>query len=611
VSAPSIALPAAPIAERGPDRDTQWLWLAGLYYLVAAVAVTMWLWQDPASRVVAGNPYDSDQFAWFFRYDATAIAHLRLPALSTVGMNAPQGINLMWNTPMMLPGVLLAPLTLLAGPQASLTVVMTLGFAGSALALFAVLRRWGASGLAAGVGGLVYGFCPALINSAQGHYDLQFAVLPPLIIDAVLRLITGRCGSGRWPAARCGAWLGLLMAAQIFITEELLFDSGVAAVIGVAVLAVGRTRAAAGRIGDLLAGAGTAIAVTALIAGYPLWEQFFGPVRQHGSPFTPDHYKNDLAGFVQPSATMVAHTHDSAAFAAAFQGQLPEYLAYLGWPMLIALAAMAALFWRLPTVRAAAVTFVVLDVLSLGGTLLAGGHEHSWLKLPWYWLQTLPVTGAVIPDRFSILADAAAAALFAFGLDAARARWPAGRRAARWAIAAVALAAIVPLVPRPLTAGTEPGVPAGWTSTFAALRLPAGAHVLVLPIPVSTFTEPLRWQADTGMPTSMFGGYFMGPAKTGQAATDGRGPSPAGVYLNWLWAQSPGGEAVAAPSRQVDRPHPTPTRAQLRAQFAAWHPAAVVAVTVDRSALGRYLISLLGPPTAGAGGVLGWRLLPG
>jgi hypothetical protein len=616
MSAPSIASSTAPIAEReSPDRGTPWLCLAGLYYLVAAAAVTMWLWRDPASRVVAGNPYDSDQFAWFFRYDATAIAHLRLPALSTVGMNAPQGVNLMWNTPMMLPGVLLAPLTLLAGPQASLTVLMTLGFAGSALAMLAVLRRWGASGSAAAVGGLVYGFCPALINSAQGHYDLQFAVLPPLIIDAILRLVTGRCGSGRWPAARCGAWLGLLMAAQIFIAEELLFDSGVAAVIVVAALAVGRTRAAVGRVGDLLAGAGTALAVTALIAGYPLWEQFLGPVRQHGSPFTPDHYKNDLAGFVQPSTTMVLHTRGSAAFAAAFQGQLPEYLAYLGWPMLIVLAVAAALFWRLLTVRATAVTFVVLDVLSLGGTLLAGGHEHSWLKLPWYWLQTLPVTGSVIPDRFSILADAAAAALFAFGLDAARARWAAGRRAARWAIALVALAAMVPLVPRPLTAGSEPGVPAGWTATFAALRLPASAHVLVLPIPVSTFTEPLRWQADTGLPASMFGGYFMGPAKTGQAATDGSGPPSAGVYLNWLWAQSPEGEAVTAGSRpaayrQAGRTlHPT--RAQLRAQFAAWHPAAVVAVTVDRSALGRTLISLLGPPTVDAGGVLGWRLLPG
>jgi hypothetical protein len=29
--------------------------LAGLYYLVAALAVTMWRWRDPVSRLVAAN----------------------------------------------------------------------------------------------------------------------------------------------------------------------------------------------------------------------------------------------------------------------------------------------------------------------------------------------------------------------------------------------------------------------------------------------------------------------------------------------------------------------------------------------------------------------------
>jgi hypothetical protein len=66
--------------------------------------------------------------------------------------------------------------------------------------------------------------------------------------------------------------------------------------------------------------------------------------------------------FVQPSAAMLLRTRASAAFAAAFQGGSPEYLAYLGWPMLIALAAVAVLFWRRPTVRVTAVAFVVLEV---------------------------------------------------------------------------------------------------------------------------------------------------------------------------------------------------------------------------------------------------------
>ena len=588
-----------------------------MYYLVAAIIMTMWLWRDPASRIVAANPYDSDQFTWFFRYDASAVAHLRLPALFTTAMNPPQGINLMWNTPMLLPGVLLAPLTLLAGPQVSLTVLMTAGFAGSALAMFAVLRRWDVGVPAAAIGGLVYGFSPALIQSAQGHYDLQFAVLPPLIVDALLRLASGRCGTGRRAAGRCGVWLGLLMAAQVFITVELLFDSGVAVLLLLSVLAASRPRAVAARLRDLLAGCCAALAVLSVLAGYPLWEQFFGPVRQYGSPFTPDYYKNDLAGFVRPSSAMLLHTQGSAAFAAAFKGQLPEYLGYLGWPMLGVLAVTAVLFWRLLAVRAVAVTFVVLEVFSLGGTLLAAGHEYAWLKLPWYWVQTLPVTGAALPDRFSIPADGAAAALFAFGLDAAWTRWcgplavpvRAGRGpgpAVRLAVALAALVAIAPIVPHPLPAGSEVGVPAGWTQAFAALRLPAGAHVLVVPLPVSTFAEPLRWQADTGVPSAMFGGYFMGPDRKGQAATDGAGLPTEGLYLNRLWEQSTQGGAAAADDR-TEPGSAVPTSRQMRAQLAAWHPAAVVAVTNEHSALGRYLTGLLGAPAVSADGVLGWR----
>jgi hypothetical protein len=608
VSASSLTISARPADHAARTRsERRVLLLAGTYCLLGAFAVTMWLWRDPASHIVAGNPYDSDQFAWYFRYDATAVAHLRLPALTTDGMNAPQGVSVMWNTFMLLPGVLLAPVTLLAGPQASLTVLMTAGFAGSALAMIVVLRRWGASLPAAALGGGVYGFSPALIQSSLGHYDLQFAVLPPLIADAALCLVTGRQaagrpgGAGRRAAARCGAWLGLLTAAQVFIAEELLFDTGVAVLIMAAVVLCSRPRAVAGRARDVTTGLAAATFVAAGLAGYPLWVQFFGPLRQPGSPFAADYYKNDLAGFVRPSSFELLHTTASASFAAAYQGGLSEYLAYLGWPLLAVLALVAVRFWRLLPVRATAVTFAVLSLLSLGGTLLAYGHEHAAVTLPWHWLQALPVTGSVLPDRFSIVADGAAAAALAFGLDAALGRWPRARRA----IAALAIAVVLPLVPGPLPAARAAQVPAGWSAALRVLRLPAGAHVLVLPIPVSTYTAPLRWAADTGQPASLVGGYYMGPTWTGTAATDGNGLSSEAMYLNQLWAQS-AGVPVAITDLPVNQIYPS--LIQMRAQLRAWKLSAVVAVTGPRSAFGRYLTGLLGQPTVRDGQVLGWRL---
>jgi hypothetical protein len=596
--------------------------LAAVYYLLAALAVTLWLWRDPASRTVAGNPNDADQFAWFFRYDATAIAHLRLPALVTTAMNAPQGVNVMWNTFMLLPGVLLAPVTLLFGPQSALTLFMTAGFAGSATAMFAVLRRWDASTACAALGGAVYGFSPALLHSAIGHYDLQFAVFPPLIIDVGLRLALGRVS-----AVRGGLWLGLLVTAQLFITEETLLGTAIAGFVLAAVVTVSRPRAVARKLAALAGGLGIAACVVGVIAGYPLWVQFFGPLHQHGSPFTPDFFKNDLSTFVVPSSYLLFHTEGSAAEALRYQGHLPEYLGYLGWPLLIAAAAAVVGFWRRLPVRAAGVACLVLGVFSLGGTLLFGGHEHVAIKLPWYWLQGLPVLSAALPDRFSIEADGAAAALLAFAADAAVPAFAAfaARRlpnlAAGWRPAAVVLScailAVLPVVPAPLPAAAATPLPPGWSAVFTSLRLPASAHVLVVPIPMSTFTEPLRWQADTGEPGSLVGGYFMGPAWNGRGYIDGSGTPATGLYLNAMWLKSiqglPKSLAVGVPQSAYPASESfvgikAVTDTAMRAQIAAWRATVVVAVAKPDSVLGHYLTVLFGRPSAAAGDVLAWRV---
>ena len=633
VQAPAPQEPASQEPARPPG-NRRTVALAAVYYLLAALAITLWLWRDPASRTVAGNPNDTDQFAWFFRYDATAIAHLRLPALVTTAMNAPQGVNVMWNTFMLLPGVLLAPVTLLFGPQSALTLFMTAGFAGSSTAMFACLRRWNVTTASAALGGAVYGFSPALVHSAIGHYDLQFAVFPPLIVDVALRLALGRVSP-----VRGGLWLGLLATAQLLITEEILFDAALAGVIFVTVLAASRPRAVLDKIRPdkirrVAGGLAVAAAVMAAGAGYPLWVQFFGPLAEHGSPFTPDFFKNDLSAFVVPSSYLLFHTAGSAAAASRYQGHLPEYLGYLGWPLLIVLVAAAIGFWRRLPVRAAAVTCAVLEVFSLGGTLLFGGHEHAGIKLPWHWLQGLPVLSAALPDRFSIIADGAAAALLAFAADAAVPAFAgfAARRRSRcqsrrwswlasgWRPAAVVLScavvAVLPIVPRPLPAAAATPLPPGWSKVFASLRLPASASVLVVPIPMSTFTEPLRWQADTGAPGSLAGGYFLGPGRNGRPNTDGSGTPPAGLYLNLMWLESgqdlPTDLGAAIPaSAYPGSPGYVPVRrvtdTKMRAQIAAWRVSAVVAVTRPDSMLGRYLTTLLGPPAAAAGDVLAWR----
>lgn len=549
-------------------------------YLLGALAVTWRLWADPASLMPIGRSNrDVDLFAWFIRLEATAVSHGTLPGLVSTAMNAPHGISLLWNTSLLLPGVVLSPLTLLAGPQTTLTVVMTLGFAGSAASLFWVLRRWDASVTAAALGGAVYGFSPALLDAGMGHYHLEFAVFPPLIIDALLRLVTSR---GR--PLRTGAWLGVLIAAQLFTGEELLTGTAVAAAVLLVVVAAGRPRVIPGQIRAAAGGLAVAVAVALLLCGYALWEQFRGPFSQHGSPWPTGPFHAHPVALVTPPTSLLFHTRASAAAAAGNYGtNLAEYLGYLGWPLLIVLLAATLAYITDPKIRAVALTWLVLEVFTLGAGSAA---------LPWHYLQHLPVLSQVLPNRLAIPADGAAAALLAFALDRTRGALADSPRWRTGLVTGVAVLAVLPLVPRPYRAVPVAPVPSGWQSAFSRLRLAAGAPVLVVPVPYGRNTDPLRWQSETGDPGSLIGGYFIAPNSSGQAREYG-GQLPGIVpILDSIWA---------------GKDLPAPSVATMRAAIASWHPAAVVAVTNLTSPLGHILVKVFGPPAFRVGRMLGWR----
>ncbi|HEY2550093.1 MAG TPA: hypothetical protein VGI64_05910 [Streptosporangiaceae bacterium] len=606
VSAPSGSR-AEPDSGPGTARSlAPWLVVAG--YLAAALLLTWRLWADPASRAEPGDLPDVEQMTWFIRYAASAVAHGHLPALMTTAMNPPQGVNLTWNTSILLPGVLLTPVTLLAGPQVSLTLLLTLGFAGSAASLFFVLRAWGASTGAGALGGAVYGFSLALVNSGMGHFHVQFAVLPPLIIHALLRILTGR-GS----PVRAGLWLGLLTAAQLFTGEELLIDTAVAAAVLVGILAASRPRQVLTDARPRLAGLATAAGLAVLLCASGLWVQFHGGAGHAGGGTTIIEYNGHLTGLyaipyalVTPPSGLLLHIPATAAAAARYPQPQAEYLAYLGWPLIIALIAAAVLFWRRLPVRVTAVTAAVLEIFSLGGhPIQMHVLTYPARLLPWFWLQGLPGLSSALPDRLAVLADGAAGAALAFSLDLAFARLPRSwsRRRARTVTAVAVAVVLLPLVPAPLPAVRMPPVPAGWQAAFRQLHLKAGARVLVVPVPWGGYPMPLRWQAVTGEPGSVIAGDFISPYVRGRRSRAGRaGQTPTTVYLDSL-AGVPFYGGPASP--------PAPTTAQLRADFTRWDPAAVVAAASQASPVARYLTGLLGPPGVRAGAVLAWRLLPG
>jgi hypothetical protein len=601
-----LATEAVASSQQPRRRGIAWAWSATaitMYcYLFGAFVVTSQLWVNPVGFRQTGDPSDVDQATWFVRYAATAVSHFRLPALETTTMNAPHSVNLMWNTSLPLPSIVVSPVTLLFGPQVALTTLLALGFAGSAAAMYYVLRRWHASPIAATLGGALYGFSPALVNSGIGHYSLVVAFLLPLIVDRVLRMVAGQDSP-----VRNGLWLGVLVAAQLFTSEESLVDAVIATVILLAVLAISRPREVLARVRPVLAGMATAAVVALVLCARALWVQFHGIaakgaaatviINYHGRPTNLGTLPYAL---VNPASSVLLHTHRSGVIANNYPQPLPEYLAYLGVPMIILLIVAIVYFWRDLTIRSLGLTCLLLEWVGMGAKpIQANQVSLPAVLLPWHFLEHLPVIEGMVPDRLCILADAAAGAVLAFALDKARSgQVPLFARMRHGAAVAagIAVLALLPLAPAPYqVARTEP-LPAGWQATFAALHLTPQDRVLLAPFPYAATSQTMRWQAMSTNPQTMIGGDFIAPNQPGRHSRAGRSAmTPTAYYIDYLY------------NHQVPAPRPSP--AQIQADLALWKPAAVVARTTPGSELGQFLISLFGQPTTRNGQMLGWLVI--
>ena len=132
-------------------------------YLLLSFFIWSNVWRHPTSTTTCGCG-DSSLFTWFIEWPAYAISHGLDPFFSTA-MHVPGGVNLLANTSVIGLGFVLAPVTWLFGPVASLNVALTLAPVLSALSMFILLRRWVSWTPAAFIGGLLYGFSPFILVS--------------------------------------------------------------------------------------------------------------------------------------------------------------------------------------------------------------------------------------------------------------------------------------------------------------------------------------------------------------------------------------------------------------------------------------------------------------
>ncbi|MEU4675468.1 hypothetical protein [Micromonospora sp. NPDC023737] len=548
---------ALPAAARRPGTRRADL-LALLFFLAGAFWVTARGWRDVSGRVLGRQPFDQDFNEWMLAHAAHAVAHLENPFFTTL-QNAPDGVNLMTNVGIQLPGVLLSPITLLAGAPLSYLLLITANLAGTAFAWYWVLARHVvASRLAAAVGAACCAFAPAMISHSNGHPHITAQWLVPLILWRVVRLV-GQAGR----PLRDGLILGVLVSLQFFVSVEILFILALGCVMALLAQVLFRPRATfatAPRACLVLAVAGL---FTLAVTAYPLWMQWFGPGHRSGHPIDPDNYALRLASYVNyATQSLGGGSPDPRRLAA----NVTEESSFYGWPLLLVVAAVVAWLRREHLVRVLAFTAVLSALLSLGNTV-NWAVRGPGLPGPFRLLHGLPVVDAMVVARFALITTVVLGVLVAIAVDrllTGRIRRRLGVVPLRPVLALALAAALVPLLPLPLPATGRPYVPhfvtaGGWREYVAPGRT-------LVPVPVDNMTS-VQWGAASKVGFAVPQGYFLGPTSpTDDTGRWGVDPRPSAV----LWSE------VAEGKRPAGSPVTPAEREQAVSDVRYWKADAVV-----------------------------------
>ncbi|MFF4356437.1 dolichyl-phosphate beta-glucosyltransferase [Streptomyces sp. NPDC001604] len=557
---------------------------AVLLFLLMSMALYSGRLFDPDHRYLPDSLQDQNQWEWFFDVTAHNLAHLHNPLFSDL-QGFPDGVNLMANTVMLGLTVPFAPLTLLAGPAVSLSVVMTLGLAATAAAWYRlIVKRVVRRRSAAFVGASLAAFAPPMVSHANAHPNFVVLFMIPLIIDRALRLCTGA------RVVRDGVVLGLMAAYQVFLGEEPLLLAAIGLVLFAGAYGAVRRDVAQQAWRPLLKGLGIAAAVCLPLLAYPLVWQFTGPQSYAHMPHGDNSANSPLALLSFAERSLVA---GNARRANALSPNPTEQNAFYGWPLVLLAFAIVVRLWEQALVRALAVTAVGAALLSLGPEFRIPMTDKVYPG-PWALLARLPLFESVIEGRVAMICAPALGMLLALALDRLTATRSAGTQ--YLGLLGVCLA-LLPLVPAPLKTVERPATPAFFTTGAWQPYVRKGESLVTVPLPDAGDAEALHWQQQAGLDFKLPGGYFNGPYGADRTGIYGASPRYTSDLLSDIR------DTGVVPKLDAT------WRAQARRDFAYWRASAlVVAPGPHEEALCRAVTELVGRDGKWVAGVWVWDL---
>jgi hypothetical protein len=477
--------------------------LAIASFIAVALYLTLPLWLN-LDHQLRDDPQDQAFFEWMMAHGARVLTDGAYPFFSD-RMNYPDGVNMMANTSVLAVSLPMTPVTLLFGPHVAFNVFLTLALAVTGISWYFVLsRQFVASRLAAWIGALFCTFAPSMVSHAGGHPNIVSQFLVPLIIWRTLGLRDPK------RVVRNGLILAGLLIWQAFINLEILFMTAVGLGVFCAIMALVRRKKHRGEARTVLRGLVVAGAVTVAALAYPLAVQFFGPQSYHGLPQFVRNMGADLGSFTAYSSRSVA---GNSLLAAQLSQNPAEQNAFFGWGLVILFFGLLVWMRRTAVVLALGVVGLLFAAMSLGPRIFLNGINTG---IPGIWsvLHSVPVLNSAVPTRWAMAVSPVVGIILALGCqraaDLMRSQ-PAARGPVRVAMITAVAMALVPLIPTQLETAAMAPVPQFVTSGAWKQYVDDNHTVVTLPLPDSSYPDPLRWSAMTGQDMRIAGAYALLP----------------------------------------------------------------------------------------------------
>ncbi|MGI8446915.1 MAG: hypothetical protein ACR2MP_06995 [Streptosporangiaceae bacterium] len=373
-------------------------------YIAAGVAVT---W--PLATYLRGrlpDIHDPASYVWSLWWVAHQVTHLGNPWF-TPRLAAPVGVQLGYDTLMPLLGLLMLPVTVLAGPAVSYNLLVVLLPGVLCYVMYRVARLWLTSEVGAVAAGALFGLSTMVTFQDWFHLNIAAGtVFLPLALEAAVRL-------RRRPGIRRAVWVGLVLGLAVLVNQESAIMAAILVLL--ALIPWVASQPSLDRLRDCGIAALTALVVASPQIAAMEWQASSGGTAATASTL-PAWYRRLGAGLptlFSPSPRL--RSRGLGALAGGFHFPLSEGVPTFGITLTVLALGGLVISWRRPSARLLGLLWLGSAVLAMGSAVKIGNTSYLPAAitagrirlsgiLPFTWLVHVPGLSAFREaDRFTLL----------------------------------------------------------------------------------------------------------------------------------------------------------------------------------------------------------------